>query len=208
MNILDYSIYLTNPELQILQELRRETNIKVLMPRMLSGHFQGTLLQFISTMISPSLILELGTFTGYSAICLAQGLSQNGKIITIEKNDELHLIAQKYFKKSNLSKKIEQLFGSALDTIPKVPDNIDLVFIDADKREYMKYYEAIFPKVKKGGYILADNIFWNGKVIEKVDPKDEYTKGVIEFNEFVRKDTRVDKITLPIRDGIMILRKK
>lgn len=208
MNFLEYSTYLTSPELEVLQELTRETNIKILMPRMLSGHFQGVLLQFLSKMILPKLIVELGTFTGYSAICLAQGLSENGKLITIEKNDELLFIAQKYFKKSKLDKKIQQFFGEALKIIPSLPDNIDLVFIDADKREYLSYYKEVLPKVKIGGYILVDNVFWNGKIFNKIDNNDEYTKGVVKLNEFVKNDPRVDLITLPIRDGLMILRKK
>lgn len=208
MNILEYSSFLTSPEKQVLQELRRETNLKVLMPRMLSGHFQGVLLQFLSKMISPEYILELGTYTGYSAICLAQGLSENGKLITIEKNDELKFIAQKYFKKSKFDKKITQFFGNAIEIIDNLPNNIDLVFIDADKREYLKYYKKVYSKVKNGGYILVDNVFWNGKVLSKIDPKDEYSIGVIEFNEFVKNDSRVEIITLPIRDGLMLIRKK
>jgi len=208
MNIIDYSTYLTDSEIPVLQELRRETNLKVLMPRMLSGHFQGVLLQIISKMISPQFILELGTFTGYSAICLAQGLSDNGKLITIEKNDELNFISQKYFKKSNLSKKIEQIFGDASTVIKSLDMSFDLVFIDADKRDYLNYYNLIFDKVNKGGYILADNVFWYGKVLEPLDPKDAYTKGVIDFNEFVKNDDRVEKVTLPVRDGLMIVRKK
>ncbi|MBN2662927.1 MAG: O-methyltransferase [Bacteroidales bacterium] len=208
MNFLDYSTYLTSPELKVLQELTRETNLKVLMPRMLSGHFQGVLLQFISKMLNPKLVVELGTYTGYSAICLALGLSKNGKLITIEKNDELFFIAQKYFKKSELDKKIEQIFGDALKIIPSLPNFIDLVFIDADKREYLNYYETVLPKVRQGGYILADNVFWNGKIFNRIDNNDEYSKGVIMFNEFVKNDSRVDLITLPIRDGLMILRKK
>lgn len=208
MNFSNYSIYLSDKEPEILAELRRETNLKVLMPRMLSGHFQGLLLQFLSKMISPEKILELGTFTGYSAICLAYGLTKNGKIITIEKNEELKFISQKYFKKSGFDKNILQIFGVAKEILPTIDDSFDLVFIDADKREYLSNYNLIFDKVKKGGYILADNVFWNGKVLEPVDSKDDYTKGIIEFNEFIKKDDRVEKITLPIRDGLMMIRKK
>ncbi|MBN2890757.1 MAG: class I SAM-dependent methyltransferase [Bacteroidales bacterium] len=208
MNFLNYSINFSDSEPELLAELRRETNLKVLMPRMLSGHFQGLLLSFFSKMINPEKILELGTFTGYSAICLVSGLSENGKLLTIEKNDELKFISQKYFKKIENGKKITQLFGDANEIILGLNEEFDLVFIDADKREYFSYYINVFDKVKKGGYILADNVFWNGKVLEQIDPKDEYTKGIVEFNEFVRNDDRVEKITLPIRDGLMLIRKK
>lgn len=208
MNFSEYAIKFSDPESQILSELRRETNLKVLMPRMLSGHFQGLLLSFICKMIKPQRILEIGTFTGYSAICLASGLSQNGKLLTIDKNDELKSISQRYFKKSGYSNKITSIFGDAKEILPILDGTFDLVFIDADKREYLNYYINIFDKVIKGGYILVDNVFWNGKVLEPIKPKDEYTKGVVEFNEFVKKDERVEKITLPIRDGLMILRKK
>ncbi len=208
MNFFDYSISLSDKEPDILAELRRETHLKTLMPRMISGHFQGLLLSFISKIIQPSKILELGTFTGYSAICLVSGLSETGKLITIEKDDELKLISQKYFKKSEKSKKIIQLFGDANEIIKKLDDEFDLVFIDADKREYLEYYKNVFDKVKKGGIILADNVFWNGKVLEPLNIKDKYTKGVLDFNNFVKNDNRIEKITLPIRDGLMMIRKK
>lgn len=208
MNILDYAVNFSENELNVLSELRRETNLKVLMPRMLSGHYQGLLLQFISKMIKPDKILELGTFTGYSAICLASGLSQNGVLYTIEKNDELKNIAQKYFKKSNFNQKIFPLYGDCIEVIHEINDVFDLVFIDADKREYLKYYFNIFDKVKNGGYILADNVFWNGKVLQEIKHNDEHTKAIVEFNNFVKNDNRVEKIMLPIRDGLLLIRKK
>ncbi len=208
MNIEQYSKYLSEQEDEFLYQLRRETNLNVLMPRMISGPYQGLLLSFISNMINPEKILELGTFTGYSSICLARGLKENGSLITIEKNDQLKSITQKYFKLTKLNDKIIQFFGEAIKIIPKLNEVFDLVFIDADKREYLDYYNLIFDKVKKGGFILADNVFWNGKVIEPIDPKDSYTKGIIVFNEFIRNDSRVEKITLNLRDGLMILRKK
>ena len=208
MNIEEYSILLSEQEDEILSQLRRETYIKILMPRMISGPYQGLLLKFISKMINPSNILELGTYTGYSTICLAQGLKENGSITTIEKNDELKSISQKYFKLTKITNKVSQFFGEALKIIPTLSNNFDLVFIDADKREYFEYYNLIFDKLKKGGFILADNVFWNGKVIKPVDEKDDYTKGILKFNEFVKNDSRVEKITLNLRDGLMILRKK
>ncbi|MEA3452415.1 MAG: O-methyltransferase [Bacteroidota bacterium] len=208
MNIEEYSKHLSEQEDQILSQLRRETYIKVLMPRMISGHYQGLLLKFISKMINPTNILELGTYTGYSTICLAQGLRENGSITTIEKNDELKSISQKYFKLTKISDKVTQLFGKALKIIPNLSDNYDLVFIDADKREYLEYYIQVFNKIKKGGFIIVDNVFWNEKVIEPLDEKDEYTKGILEFNEYIKNDSRIEKITLNLRDGLMILRKK
>ncbi len=206
--IEDYSISLTNNEDLILQEIRRETNLKILMPRMLSGHFQGVLLEMISKMINPEKILELGTFTGYSAICLAKGLKNNGKLHTIEYNEELEIYIKKNIKKSNLEDKIKYYIGDALQIVPKLDIKFDLIFIDADKRSYLQYYNAVFDKVTDGGYIIIDNIFWNGKVLEEIKKNDLYTKGVVELNNFIKTDSRVDKITLPIRDGLMILRKK
>lgn len=208
MNIFDYSLSFSNSEPFLLAELRRETNIKALMPRMLSGHYQGVLLSFISKMIKPKNILELGTFTGYSTLCLSAGLCSDGKIITIDKNDELEYISQKYFKKSVFNKNITQIFGDAKLVIPKLNYLFDLVFIDADKREYLDYYNKVFDKINKGGFILADNVFWNGKVFDTSNNNDPYTQGIVEFNEFVKNDNRVNLITLPIRDGLMIIEKK
>jgi predicted O-methyltransferase YrrM len=208
MNFHEYAEYLSDAEDNLLRQLRRETYIKVLMPRMISGHYQGLVLKFISKMIKPKTILEIGTFTGYSTLCLAQGLDDNGKIITIDKNDELAFISQKYFKKSNFYNNIHQIFGDAKKIIPELDCFFDLVFIDADKREYLQYYNLVFDKINNGGFIIADNVFWNGKVLEPIDPKDTYTKGILDFNNFVRSDNRVEKLTLAIRDGLMILRKK
>lgn len=208
MNIEEYSKHLSEKEDEILSQLRRETYIKVLMPRMISGPYQGLLLKFISKMINPTNILELGTYTGYSTICLAQGLKENGSITTIEKNDELKSISQKYFKLTKITNKVSQLFGEALKIIPTLNNNFDLVFIDADKREYLEYYFEVFDKTNIGGFIIVDNVFWNGKVIETVDDKDDYTKGILKFNEYIKNDSRIEKITLNLRDGLMILRKK
>ncbi len=192
----------------VLEELDRETNLKLLHPRMLSGHIQGKLLQMFSQMISPTNILELGTFSGYSAICLAKGLKKGGKLISIELNDELKSFAKKYIKKSGLENVIELKTGSALEIIPTLKYNFDLVFIDADKKEYLEYYKLVFDKVNPGGYIIADNTLWDGKVVEAVAPKDYQTKGVLEFNEFVANDNRVEKVIVPVRDGLTIIRKK
>ncbi len=208
MTIEEYITNNSEPEDTLLTELSRETHLKVLMPRMLSGHIQGKLLEHFSKMIKPVNILELGTYTGYSAICLSKGLQKNGKLHTIELNEELEEIASKYFQKSNLTNKIKQYFGNALKIIPKLDIKFDLVFIDADKREYPQYYKAIIDKVNPGGYIIADNVLWNNKVIEDKKLNDLYTKGVKYFNKFVNNDPKVENFILPLRDGLMILRKK
>lgn len=196
------------PEDEILSKLNRETHLKVPGARMISGHLQGQVLTMLSKMIGPGRVLEIGTFTGYSAICLAKGLNENGKLYTIEINDELIEMARRYFKLAGLQDKIIQLTGQALEVIPTVNETLDLVFIDADKREYVSYYNLIFDKLRSGGYIIADNTLWNGKVIEPADSRDEQTHGIIAFNECVRNDVRVEKVILPVRDGISIIRKK
>lgn len=173
---------------------------------MTSGHLQGKFLELISKMINPENILEIGTFTGYSAICLAKGLKPGGKLITIEINDELTSFAGSYFKKAGTDSKITQLTGNALELIPDLKEMFDLVFIDGDKREYSDYYRLIIGKVKPGGYIIADNVLWGGKAIEK-DTKDPQTKGVIEFNDMISKQKNIENIMLPLRDGLTIIRK-
>lgn len=193
---------------RVLVELDRETNLNVLGARMISGHLQGQVLTFLSKMIQPKCILELGTFTGYSAICLAKGMADDGKLITIEIDDELESIATKYFKKAGISNRIHQLMGSALDIIPQLNETFDLVFLDADKREYVAYYNLVFAKVKKGGYIIADNTLWSGKVLEKLKKDDLQTRGILEFNKMVKQDSRVEKVILPLRDGMTVIRKK
>ncbi|WP_346861741.1 O-methyltransferase [uncultured Draconibacterium sp.] len=193
---------------EILTELDRETNLKVLGARMISGHLQGQVLTMLSKMIGPVSILELGTFTGYSAICLAKGLQKGGKLITIEIDDELELLAQNYFKKAGLQDKIEQRIGSALDIIPQLNTKFDLVFMDADKREYVNYYNLLIDKLESGAYIIADNTLWNGKVLDTPKNDDYQTKGILEFNALVKNDKRVEKVILPLRDGMTVIRVK
>ena len=202
-----YILNHTEEEDELLTELDRETNLHVLRPRMLSGHLQGKILEMLSKMIQPKCILEIGTFTGYSAICLAKGLKQDGKLHTIEINDELEHISRKYFGKSGLSDTIIQHTGDACAIIPTIKEKFDLVFMDGDKREYSRYFDLIFENVNPGGFLLADNILWSGKVIHDPDPRDEQTLKIIEFNEKIKNDKRVSQVILPIRDGLMLIRK-
>ena len=197
----------TSPESELLQKLNRETHVKILFPRMMSGHLQGKFLEMISWMIRPERVLEIGTYTGYSAICLASGLSENGLIHTIEVNQELEDFIKRYIKKAGLTGKINIHIGNALEIIPRLDETFDLVFIDADKENYLNYYNLVFEKVRKGGFILADNALWNGKVVESNKKPDKETEGIIEFNDFVRNDKRVENVLLPLRDGVMIVRK-
>jgi caffeoyl-CoA O-methyltransferase len=191
----------------ILEDLYRQTHIRFLNPNMVSGHLQGKFLEFISLMIKPENILEIGTFTGYSAICLSRGLKPGGKLITIELNDELTDFAQSYFVRADADKKIIQLTGRAQDIIPGLHLMFDLVFIDGDKREYVEYYQMIIDKVKPGGFILADNVIWGGQVIED-ETNDPQTRGIIDFNSMIRNENRVEQIILSLRDGLMLIRKK
>ncbi len=207
-NIEEYILNHSDSEDPILAELNRETNLKILRPRMLSGHLQGKILEMISKMINPEKILELGTYTGYSAICLAKGLKESGILHTIEINDELEDFILKYLKKAGLDQKVKLHFGDARKLVPEINEQFDLVFIDADKREYLEYYSILFDFVKPGGFILADNVLWSGKVIELESPDDEYTKGIFEFNKFIKNDNRVEKVILPLRDGLTLIRKK
>ncbi len=193
---------------KVLTELDRETNLKVVGGRMISGHLQGQVLTMFSKMIRPKNILEIGTFTGYSAICLAKGLTNDGKLITIEINDELEKFAAKYFEMAGLQDCIEQRIGSATEIIPTLNQEFDLVFIDADKREYIEYFKLIFDKVQRGGYIIADNTLWSGKVLETPSTEDHFTKGIIDFNSFIKNNKSVEKVIIPLRDGMTIIRKK
>ena len=197
----------TTPEDPVLEDLYRQTHIRFVNPNMASGHLQGKLLELISMMIRPDNILEIGTFTGYSAICLAKGLKPGGRLITIEINDELTAFSHSYFLKAGLEAKITQLTGNALDLIRGLDLLFDLVFIDADKREYIDYYRLIIDKVKPGGFILADNVLWGGQVLERAT-SDQQARGIIDFNEMIRKETIIEDVIIPIRDGLMLIRKK
>ena len=200
--LLDYS----SPEDPVLEDLYRQTHIRFVNPNMVSGHIQGRFLEMISKMVQPDNILEIGTFTGYSAICLAKGLIPGGKLITIELSDELTTFAGSYFEKAGLSSVIEQFTGNALEIIPELDIEFDLVFIDGDKREYIDYYKVVIDKVKPGGFIIADNVLWGGKALE-TDTKDPQAKGIIEFNEMICRETNVENLILPVRDGLMLIRK-
>ena len=191
----------------LLQELERQTYLKVLRPQMVSGNLQGKILEMISCMVKPTSILELGTFTGYSALCLAKGLKSEGKIITIDINDELEDFAQSFFDRSKYKEQIDFLVGDARKIVPELKDTFDLVFIDADKRQYPEYYNMVFDKVRAGGFIIADDVLWYGKVNEPVDSNDTYTKGLIDFNNMVQNDSRVENVVFPVRDGLMVVRK-
>lgn len=203
-NILDYALKFTTPPSEILQELNRETNYKVLMPRMMSSPLMGSFLSFISNIIKPKYILEIGTYTGYSAICLAEGLIQNGELHTIEINEELSDFSLKYFKKANLDQKIKLHNGNAIEIIPTLNMKFDLIFIDADKKNYCHYYELALSKIKKGGYILIDNVLWNGKVLKKAKEKDFETKEIQKLNKHIQSDERVRNMLIPLRDGVMV----
>jgi len=198
----------TEKEPKVLNELNHETWEKVLIPRMLSGHIQGRVLSMLSHMINPKNILEIGTYTGYSAICLAEGLQKGGKIHTIDINEELELMVNSYIEKSKLKDTIINHIGNAIDIIPDLPETFDLVFIDADKTNYINYYDLVFDKVKTGGYIIADNVLWSGKVIETKESLDQDTLSLIAYSKKVNDDNRVQNVLFPVRDGLMIVRKK
>jgi predicted O-methyltransferase YrrM len=198
----------TQKEPAILAELNHETWEKVLIPRMLSGHFQGRVLSMLSHMIHPLTVLEIGTYTGYSAICLAEGLQKGGEIYTIDINEELESMVNKYIEKSKLKNTIINQIGNAIDIIPSLTKKFDLVFIDADKLNYSNYYDLVFDKVNTGGYIIADNVLWSGKVTEARENLDADTIALIDFSEKVTKDDRVQNVLFPIRDGLMVVRKK
>jgi caffeoyl-CoA O-methyltransferase len=195
----------TSPESAMLGKVNRDTHSKVMMPRMLSGHLQGRLLSMISNMIRPHAILEIGTYTGYSALCLAEGLSAGGKLITIDINEELQEQVQNYFSTSPFGKRIDYRIGDARKIVPTLELNFDLVFIDADKESYGLYYDMIIDKLEPGSVILVDNVLWSGKVI--LEKQDKDTRAIVEFNRKIQQDRRVENVLLPVRDGIMMIRK-
>lgn len=208
-NIQAYADQHSAHEPQILQELNRETHAKVMSPRMLSGHFQGRLLSLFSKMLQPKLIIEVGTYTGYSALCLAEGLAEGGKLHTIDINPEQENRIRNYIDKAGFKNKIELHIGNAKDIIPQIEGNIDLVFIDADKSNYYTYFELVANRMNSGGLIIADNVLWSGKILdEKERIKDKDTQALHEFNELTSKNEQFEPILLPIRDGLMVLRKK
>ena len=202
----DYVALGTSPESALLMQLNRDTYANILMPRMLSGHLQGRTLAMFSQMIAPKRILEIGTFTGYSALCLAEGLQPDGLLYTIDINEELENMVQEYFQLSGIAYKLRQIIGDATKIIPTIDEQFDLVFIDADKGNYNLYYDLVFNKVKSGGYIIADNILWSGKVLTD-DPKDKDLNAIKAYNIKVRNDARVTCVILPIRDGLSVARK-
>lgn len=206
--IEDYVVNHTEKENDLLHDLNRQTHINVLQPRMLSGHLQGRVLSMLSKMIKPESILEIGTYTGYSAICLAEGLTNEGKLITIDVNYELEDMVKKYIKKGGLDDKIDLKIGNALEIIPDLNQTFDIVFIDADKHNYINYYNLVFDKVNSGGYIIADNVLWSGKVLEKYEKLDKDTQVIVDYNKMVLEDERVENVLFPVRDGLMIARKK
>lgn len=197
----------TQPESALLQELNRETYAKVLVPRMLSGHLQGRVLAMFSKMIKPSRILEIGTYTGYSALCLAEGLTNEGELITIDINEELTDMVQKYVDQSDYKSKIKLMVGDAIQIIPGLPGPFDLVFIDADKTNYINYYNLVFDKLNPGGYIIADNVLWSGNVLKDPTLTDDDTKALVQFNENIQNDSRIENVLFPVRDGLMVVRK-
>jgi len=207
-NIDNYVVNHSQKEPALLKQLNKETWQKVLNPRMLSGSYQGRLLSMISKLIHPKTILEIGTYTGYSALCLAEGMQKDGQLITIDKNEELENFAKKYFNKSDYKNQIHQEIGNALDVIPTLTQKFDLVFIDADKSNYINYFNLIIDHMNPGGVILSDNVLWSGKILEDLKPNDVDTKTLIAYNKLLNTDTRVETILLPIRDGLTITRVK
>jgi len=208
MTIEEYIAEHIDQEGDVLKKINRDTHVRTYNPRMLSGHAQGRLLSMLSKMIQPHRILELGTFTGYSALCLAEGLTENGELHTVEANDEMEEFIRQNLAQSELNHKIKLYIQDALEYIDSTTEMYDLIFIDADKREYKKYYEKLIDRLNPNGYIIADNTLWDGKVLTTPQANDYQTIGIKEFNDYVAQDTRIEKIILPLRDGMTIIRKK
>jgi predicted O-methyltransferase YrrM len=198
----------TQSENKVLAELNRNTWTKVLQPRMLSGHLQGRVLSMLSKMIRPKYILEIGTYTGYAALCLAEGLQEHGVVHTIDKNEELEEMVREYIDKAKLNEQVKLHIGNAIDLVPSLEKDWDLVFIDADKQNYSTYYDLLIDKMKSGSYLIADNVLWSGKVTQKYEELDEETQAIMDFNRKVHEDDRVENVLIPIRDGLMVIRVK
>lgn len=198
----------SDAESDLLKKINRETYQRVMMPRMLSGHVQGRVLSMLSHMIKPRVIVEVGTYTGYSALCMAEGLGENGKLITLDINEELEDQVRSYFEESPYTKQIDYRIGNAMLLIPEIDEQIDLVFIDADKKNYFNYYKLVFDKVRPGGFIIADNVLWSGKVVQVEKKIDKDTQAILDFNRWVQEDDRVENVLFPVRDGLMVVRKK
>ncbi|MES2730366.1 MAG: O-methyltransferase [Bacteroidota bacterium] len=207
-DLVTYTEKHTTPETALLASINRETYSKVLQPRMLSGHLQGRVLAMFSQMIQPQNILEIGTYTGYSAICLAEGLRENGKLYTIDVKEELEARVRTYFAEAGLTDRIDYRIGNAIHIIPQLAVVFDLVFVDADKNNNSNYYDLIFDKVSPGGFIIIDNVLWSGKVTMSYEEADKDTRTILDFNQRIHNDPRVENVLLPIRDGLMVLRKK
>lgn len=207
-DLSDYCENNTSPESEVLAQLNRETHLKVVSPRMLSGHLQGRFLSFISKLQQPKLIVEIGTYTGYSALCLAEGLHPEGKLISIDVNEETSSFAKSFIAKTEYANHIELVLADAKEYVSTIKEPVDLVFIDADKKNYLTYYHLMIDKIKSGGIIIADNVLWSGKITMPEEEMDRETLALHQFNQFVQQDTRVENMLLPIRDGLMVVRKK
>ena len=205
--MLDYILNHIDEEGELLARLSRDAHVNLLRPRMLSGHLQGRMLKMFCRMLRPERILEIGTYTGYATLCMSEALSDTGIIHTIEINDELEDFILKYFNQSEYKEKIELHIGDALTIIPELNETFDLVFIDADKRLYSEYYDLVFDKVRPGGMIIADNTLWDGKALETAHPSDKQTIGIQQFNNKIAKDKRVEKVIIPLRDGLTLITK-
>jgi len=203
-----YILQHSEPEGALLADLSRETHLNVLRPRMLSGHLQGRFLKLLCQLIQARRVLEIGTYTGYAAISMAEGLAEGGMLHTIDRNDELEDFIRTYIRRAGLEERVVFHVGDALKVIPTLDEVFDLVFIDADKREYVAYYQAVFDKVRPGGLIVADDVLWDGKVVDAVAKPDAQTRGILAFNDFVQQDSRVENVLLPVRHGLMLVRKK
>jgi caffeoyl-CoA O-methyltransferase len=206
--ISEYCLKHSDKEDALLHEISRQTHLKTTQPRMLSGHLQGSFLSVISLLARPACILEIGTFTGYSALCLAKGLQPNGRLITIDTNPETSLLAKDFFSRSAYKDRIEFILGNAAEVIPALPYDLDLVFIDADKKNYALYYDLVFDKVRTDGLLMADNVLWSGKILDLKKNNDADTLAIDAFNKKITADTRVEKLMLPLRDGVTLIRKK